>query len=181
MRTSGQQWTKMRDGRDTVSRLTRCEIAQVQVYLCADTFHCLDSRVPRCRERLALESGQGRDDNVVCDADANYDRHDRLGPDVGCEYPDDQPRDGDLRHRDGEQGGPHGHEVVEPSADPLLDGECIHMLSHAAVDGEDRQDAAGPQEYLGQTSAIILRVETCLRRQAWMWGLLKIGKRYIAY
>lgn len=55
------------------------------------------------------------------------------------------------------------------------------MLPHAAVDGEDRQDAAGPQEYLGQTSAIILRAETRLWRQEWMWGLLKIGKGSIAY
>lgn len=171
----------MRAERDTESRPTRCEVAQVQIYLCADAFYCLDSRVPRRCERLALERRQGRYDDVVGDTNANYDRHDGLGPDVGGEDPDDEARDGHLGHRNSQQGGPHGDEVVEPSIDPLLDGEGIHMLPHAAVDGEDRQDAAGPQEYLGQTSAIILRVGTCRRRQAWVWGPLKIGKGFIAY
>lgn len=109
-----------------------------------------------------MERGQGGYHDVVGDANADYDRHDGLGPDVRCEYPDNQTRNGDLGHRDSQQGGPHGDEVVEPSVDSLLDGEGVHMLPHAAVDGEDRQDAAGPQEYLGQTSATILRVGTSM-------------------
>lgn len=132
-----------------IKRPTGCEVAQIQIYLCADTLNRSNPRVPRRRERPALERRQGGYHDVVDDADADHGRHDCPGPDVRGEYPDDQPRDGDLGHRDGQQGGPHGHEVVEPGVGPLLHREGVDVLTHAAVHGEQGEDAAGPQEYLG--------------------------------
>lgn len=157
---------------------TRCEVAQIQVYLCADTSSRSNSRVPGRRERLALERRQGGYHDVVDDSDAHDTRHDGLGPDVRCEYPDDQAGDGDLGHRDGQQGGPNGDEVVEPGVDPLLHREGVDVFAHAAIDSEEGEDAAGPQEYLGPTSAtVIVRVGGPVKR-LWTWSIWKHCNRH---